>query len=139
MCVTWKRNVLLETAVLFAERWRHLTYSNEPNLLQCASLACWQCGWRTEAPSKGLRKYHRRERTATRRKTARRQKTDSHVDFLNLIVDSSFEYKITQIVVVMLFLFHVGNKRYCFVICFVLLYCLNYHCYTILIMFIIGP
>ena len=34
MCVTWKRNVLLETAALVAERWRHLTYSNEPNLLQ---------------------------------------------------------------------------------------------------------
>ena len=77
MCVTWKRNVLFETAVLFAERWRHLTYSNEPNFIkQCASLARWQCGWRTEAPSNGLRKYHRRERT-----------TDSHVDFLNLIVD----------------------------------------------------
>ena len=35
-----------------------------------------------------LRKYHRRERTTTRRKTARRQKTDSHVDFLNIIVDA---------------------------------------------------
>ena len=34
MCVTWKRNALLETAVLVAERWRHLTHSNEPNLLQ---------------------------------------------------------------------------------------------------------
>ena len=84
MCVTWKRNVLLETAVLVAERWIHLTYSNEPNLLQTfASLLAtaagsWQCGWRTEAPSNGLR---RRERTTTR------QKTDSHVDFLNLKVD----------------------------------------------------
>ncbi len=33
MFVTWKRNVLFETAVLFAERWRHLTYSNEPNFI----------------------------------------------------------------------------------------------------------
>ena len=87
-------NVLFETAVFFAERWRHLTYSNEPNLInnallvakeyfhfklsnvtkratvacaQCASrtavLACSQCASRTEAPSNGLRKYHRRERT----------------------------------------------------------------------------
>ena len=29
----------------------------------CASLACWQCGSRTEAPPNGLKKYHRRERT----------------------------------------------------------------------------
>ena len=34
-----------------------------------AGHCCWQCGWRTEAPSNGLRKYHRRERTTTRRKT----------------------------------------------------------------------
>ena len=33
MFVSWKRNVLFETAVLFTERWRHLTYSNEPNLI----------------------------------------------------------------------------------------------------------
>ena len=39
MCVTWKRNVLLETTVLVAERWRHLTYSNEPNLLFASLLA----------------------------------------------------------------------------------------------------
>ncbi len=38
MFVTWKRNVLLETAVLFAERWRHLTYSNEPNFINNALL-----------------------------------------------------------------------------------------------------
>ena len=45
MCVTWKRNVLLETAVLVAERWRHLTYSNEPNLLQTfASLLATAAG-----------------------------------------------------------------------------------------------
>ncbi len=111
MFVTWKRNVLFETAVLFAERWRHLTYSNEPNFLnnallvakeyfhfklsnvtkratvacaQCASctaaLACSQCASRTEAPSNGLRKYHRRERT---------EDPHSHVDFLNVIIDSS--------------------------------------------------
>ena len=143
MFVSWKRNVLFETAVLFAERWRHLTYSNEPNFInnallvakeyfhfklsnvikranfyidtsslravrfaQCASrsalrallacahgasvwrtavLACSQCASRTEAPSNGLRKYHRRERTTTARQTT----TDphSHVDLLNLIID----------------------------------------------------
>ena len=33
MFVSWKRNVLLETVVLFTERWRHLTYSNEPNFI----------------------------------------------------------------------------------------------------------
>ena len=33
MFVSWKRNVLYETAVLFTERWRHLTYSNEPNFI----------------------------------------------------------------------------------------------------------
>ena len=33
MFVSWKRNVLFETAVLFIERWRHLTYSNEPNFI----------------------------------------------------------------------------------------------------------
>ena len=97
MFVTWKRNVLFETAVFFAERWRHLTYSNEPNFInnallvakeyfhfklsnvtkratvacaQCALrtavLACSQCALRTEAPSNGLRKYHRRERTNKR-------------------------------------------------------------------------
>ena len=38
MCVTWKRNVLFETAVFFAERWRHLTYSNEPNFINNALL-----------------------------------------------------------------------------------------------------
>ena len=46
------------------------------------SLACWQCDWRTEAPSNGLR---RREQTTTRQKKEG-QKTGSHVDFLNLIV-----------------------------------------------------
>ena len=82
MFVTWKRNVLFETAVLFAERWRHLTYSNEPNFInnallvakeyfhfklsnvtKRATVACAQCASRTEAPSNGLRKYHRHERT----------------------------------------------------------------------------
>ena len=112
MFVTWKRNVLFETAVLIAERWRHLTYGNEPNFInnallvakeyfyfklsnvtkratvacaQCASrtavLACSQCASRTEAPSNGLRKYHRRERTEER------TNAHSHVDFLNLIID----------------------------------------------------
>ena len=38
MFVSWKRNVLFETAVLFAERWRHLTYSNEPNFINNALL-----------------------------------------------------------------------------------------------------
>ncbi len=33
MFVSWKRNVLFETAVLFTEWWRHLTYSNEPNFI----------------------------------------------------------------------------------------------------------
>ena len=134
MFVSWKRNVLFETAVLFAERWRHLTYSNEPNfinnallvakeyfhfklsnvtkranfyidtsslrasrtvVLACAHgasvrrtavLACSQCASRTEAPSNGLRKYHRHERTTTARQTT----TDphSHVDLLNLIIDN---------------------------------------------------
>ena len=115
MFVTWKRNVLLETAVLFAERWRHLTYSNEPNFInnallvakeyfhfklsnvtkratvacaQCASrtavLACSQWASCTEAPSNGLRKYHRRERTEER------TNPHSHVDFLNLIIDSHY-------------------------------------------------
>ena len=105
MFVSWKRNVMFETAVLFAERWRHLAYSNEPNFInnallvakeyfhfklsnvtkrtnfyidtsspravrfahcsalqRTAVLACAQCVSRTEAPSNGLRKYHRRER-----------------------------------------------------------------------------
>ena len=110
MFVTWKINVLFETAVLFAERWRHLTYSNEPNFInnallvakeyfhfklsnvtkratvacaQCSShtavLACLQCALRTEAPSNGLRKYQRTE------------DPHSHVDFLNLIIDSHFK------------------------------------------------
>ncbi len=38
MFVSWKRNVLFETAVLFAERWRHLTFSNEPNFINNALL-----------------------------------------------------------------------------------------------------
>ena len=33
MFVSWKRNILFETAVLFIERWRHLTYRNEPNFI----------------------------------------------------------------------------------------------------------
>ena len=33
MFVSWKRNVLFETAVLFTERWRYLTYNNEPNFI----------------------------------------------------------------------------------------------------------
>ena len=33
MFVSWKRYVLFETAVLFTERWRQLTYSNEPNFI----------------------------------------------------------------------------------------------------------
>ena len=102
--------------MLFAERWRNLTYSNEPNFInnallvakeyfhfklsnvtkratvtcaQCASrtavLACSQCASRTEAPSNGLRKYHRRERMNER--TEERTNPHSHVDFLNLIID----------------------------------------------------
>ncbi len=31
MFVSWKKIVLFETAGLFIKRWRHLTYSNEPN------------------------------------------------------------------------------------------------------------
>ena len=42
-------------------------------------LACAQCASRTEEPSNGLRKYHRRERHDGT--------THSHVDFLNLIID----------------------------------------------------
>ena len=38
MFVTWKRNVLFETAVLFAGRWRHLAYINEPNFIDNALL-----------------------------------------------------------------------------------------------------
>ena len=38
MFVAWKRNVLFETAVLFAERWRHLMYSNESNFINNALL-----------------------------------------------------------------------------------------------------
>ncbi len=38
MFVSWKISVLFETAVLFAERWRHLTYSNEPNFKNNALL-----------------------------------------------------------------------------------------------------
>ncbi len=82
MFVTWKRNILFETAMLFTERWRHLTYSNEPNFInnvllvakeyfhfklsnvtKRATVARSQCASRTEAPSNGLRKYHRHERT----------------------------------------------------------------------------
>ena len=33
MFVSWKRYVLFETAVLFTERWRQLTYSNEPDFI----------------------------------------------------------------------------------------------------------
>ncbi len=33
MFVSWKRNVLFETAVLFTERWRHLTYNSESNFI----------------------------------------------------------------------------------------------------------
>ncbi len=33
MSVSWKRNVLFEIVVFFTERWRHLTYSNEPNFI----------------------------------------------------------------------------------------------------------
>ena len=114
MFVTWKRNILFETALLLAERWRHLTYSNEPNFInnallvakeyfhfklsnvtkratvacaQCASrtavLACSQCASRTEAPSNGLRRYRRRERTEER------TNPHSHVDFLDLIIDKN--------------------------------------------------
>ena len=46
-----------------------------------AVLACSQCASRTEAPSNGLRKFHRRERHDG-------TTTHSHVDFLNLIIDS---------------------------------------------------
>ena len=122
MFVTWKRNGLFETALLFAERWRHLTYSNEPNFInnallvakeyfhfklsnvpkratlacaQCASrtavLPCSQCASRTEAPSNGLKKYHRRERTNGG--TDERTNPHRHVDFLNLIIDKrQFRY-----------------------------------------------
>ncbi len=38
MFVSWKRNVLFETAVLFAERRGHVTYSNEPNFINNALL-----------------------------------------------------------------------------------------------------
>ena len=48
-------------------------------LLNLFRLACAQCASRTEAPSNGLRKYHRRERHDGT--------THSHVDFLNLIID----------------------------------------------------
>ncbi len=39
MFVGSKRNVLFETAVLFTERWRHITYSNEPNFINNVLLA----------------------------------------------------------------------------------------------------
>ena len=39
-------------------------------------LACWQCASRTEAPSTGLRKYHRRERTTDERLTNDGRTTD---------------------------------------------------------------
>ena len=94
MFVTWKRNVLFETAVLFAERWRHLTYSNEPNFINnalrallcsygCASLLAVR-----EAPSNGLRKYHRREGT---------EDEHSHVDFLTLII---YIYRIIVLIII---------------------------------------
>ena len=82
MFVTWKRNVLFETAVLFAERWRHLMYSNESNFINNALLGLLAF---SAAPSNGLRKYHRRERTEER--TEERTDPHSHVDFLNLIID----------------------------------------------------
>ena len=84
MFVTWKRNVLFETAVFFAERWRHLTYSNDHNFInnallvakeyfhfklsnvtKRATVACTQCASRTEAPSNGLRKYQRTDERRT--------------------------------------------------------------------------
>ncbi len=38
MFVSWKRNVLFETAVLFTERLRHLTYTNEPTFINSVLL-----------------------------------------------------------------------------------------------------
>ena len=38
MFVSWKINVLFETAVLFTERWRHFTYSNEHNFINSVLL-----------------------------------------------------------------------------------------------------
>ena len=74
MCVTWKRNVLFETAVFFAERWRHLTYK------QCASLACWQC-------VRALKRHPTDYGSAT----GANGRTNSHVDFLTLIIDMTCE------------------------------------------------
>ena len=61
------------------------------NTLACAQyssrtafLACSQFASRTEAPSNGLRKYHRRERTNGG--TEERTNPHSHVDFFNLII-----------------------------------------------------
>ena len=51
------------------------------HLVTLIVLACSQCASRTEAPSNGLRKYHRRERTEER------TNPHSHVDFLNVIID----------------------------------------------------
>ena len=104
MLVTWKRNVLFETAVLFAERWRHLTYSNEPtfinntllvakeyfhfklsNVTKRATVACAQCASRTAvlacSPSNGLRKYQRTdERTNGRTDERTNGRTDERTN-----------------------------------------------------------
>ena len=67
-----------------ASVWRTavLACAHGASVWRTAVLACAQCASRTEAPSNGLRKYHRRERHDGT--------THSHVDFLNLIIDITF-------------------------------------------------
>ena len=82
-------------ALCALKRTAVLACAHGASVRRTAVLACAQCASRTEAPSNGLRKYHRRERHdgATARRhdgtTARRHDstTHNHVDFLNLIVD----------------------------------------------------
>ena len=80
----------ISNALLVAKEYFHFKLSNVTKratvaCAQCASrtavIACSQCASRTEAPSNGLKKYHRRERTEER------TNPHSHMDFLNLIID----------------------------------------------------
>ena len=107
MFVTWKINVLFETAVLFAERWRHLTYSNEPNFInnallvakeyfhfklsnvtKCATVACAQCASRTAvlacSQCASRTEVPSNGLSANERTNGRMEDPHSHVDFLNL-------------------------------------------------------
>ena len=72
------RPVASRSALRALKRTAVLACAHGASVQRTAVLACAQCASRTEAPSNGLRKYHRRERHDGT--------THSHVDFLNLII-----------------------------------------------------